>query len=241
MNNQHLFDSILFDFHKNNILQDCILLGSWCLVIYKEYFKSNRIPILRTLDIDLMIPYPNRIKNNVDIPKLLLEKYNFRPKYSILKNYVKFDNPDLRIEFLTPEYGKGSDKPHDIPNYKINAQGLRFISLAIDYKTEINYKNIPVNVPEPGCFILLKLLTIEKRQNKEKAKKDIFTVNKLGDFINNNPEQKKRLIEIFSKLNAGWKKTILRSASKYTDIYNDILIDKDINKSNDTKNKGRGR
>ena len=30
MNNQHLFNNILLDFHKNKILKDCILLGSWC-------------------------------------------------------------------------------------------------------------------------------------------------------------------------------------------------------------------
>jgi len=209
-------------------------LGSWCLLVYKEHYKSEEIPLFKTTDIDLMIPFPNKIKNKVDIPKLL-EKYGFDPIYSISKNYVKFDNPDLRIEFLTPEYGKGTDRPHEIPNYKINAQGLRYISLAIDYKIEINYKNIPVNVPEPGCFLLIKLLTIPKRQNAEKAKKDIYTVNRFGDFIANDPEQKKRLREIFSKLNEGWKKTILKSANKYTTNIKEILDD------NRVKKKGRGR
>ncbi len=187
-----------------------------------------------------MVPFPNKIKNEIDIP-MLLEKYDFIPIYSITNNYVKFDNPKLRLEFLTPEYGKGTDKPHEIPKYKVNAQGLRFISLAIDHQTVMNYKNIPITVPEPSCFVLLKLLTIHKRTNKEKAKKDIFTVNKLGDFINSNPEQKGKLINIYSSLNDSWKKTILKTANKYTDNIKEILNNRNIDKNDDVKNKDKGR
>ncbi len=241
MNKVELFNKIINEFNDKKILNDLILLGSWCLLIYKEHYKSEEIPLFKTTDIDLMIPFPKQIKNKVDIPKLL-EKYGFDPIYSIRKNYVKFDNPDLRIEFLTPEYGKGTDKPHDIPNYKINAQGLRFISLAIDYKIQIKYKDIPINIPEPSCFLLIKLLTIPKRQNVEKAKKDIYTAKRLGDFIVNDPGQKKRLIEIFSNLNEGWKKTILRTVRKYTDNLYEILNNRNIenNKMLDKKDKYKG-
>lgn len=230
MNNNELFDKILFDFHKNNITNDIILLGSWCLHLYKEHYKSNEIPVFRTSDIDLMVPYPSKIHNNVDIPELL-KNYNFKPIYSLNKNYVKFDNPDLRVEFLTPEYGKGSDKPHEIPNYKINAQGLRYISIAIDFNKEIKYKEIPIKVPEPSCFLLIKLLTIPKRQNKEKQDKDIRTVDYLSKFILNNTDHKNMLIKIYSKLNKNWQKTILNTAKEHSleNIY--IELEKVRNKS----------
>jgi len=42
------------------------------------------------------------------------------------RGYVKLDHPDLLLEFLVPEKGKGTDKPHPLPKLGMNAVALIF-------------------------------------------------------------------------------------------------------------------
>ena len=63
---------ILRRFHKANILDSLILVGSWCAPFYKDYFHSNKgFTTLRTRDVDFLINTPNEIQEKVDIPLLL--------------------------------------------------------------------------------------------------------------------------------------------------------------------------
>lgn len=65
---------ILRRFHKFGILDDFILIGSWCVYFYKNYFSEipsiNQITV-KTRDLDFLINNPSKIKHNVNIPKLL--------------------------------------------------------------------------------------------------------------------------------------------------------------------------
>lgn len=65
---------ILRRFHKAGILDDLILIGSWCVYFYQDYFKN--VPyidqvVMKTRDIDFLIDVPSRIKHNVNIPEIL--------------------------------------------------------------------------------------------------------------------------------------------------------------------------
>ena len=118
-----LFLEILRRFHKAGLLDDVILIGSWTTVLYKVYFKGfERLKryALVTRDLDLLVDYPNRIKEKVDIPQLL-EDLGFVVSFVGTKGYIHLVHPDLIVEFLTPERGRGVDKPVPL---KIRSQSI---------------------------------------------------------------------------------------------------------------------
>ena len=56
---------ILGRFHKAGILDNLILIGSWCVYFYKDYFSD--VPYvdqttIKTRDIDFLIDFPAKIK-----------------------------------------------------------------------------------------------------------------------------------------------------------------------------------
>lgn len=104
---------ILRRFHKEGILDNLILIGSWCVYFYADYFRG--IPYIdqatiRTRDIDFLVDDPAHIKREIDIPALLKD-LGFVTIYKGSKGYIKLDHPDLILEFLVPEKGKGSNRP----------------------------------------------------------------------------------------------------------------------------------
>lgn len=65
---------ILRRFHKEDILDDLILIGSWCVYFYTDYFRGTPYidqTTIRTRDIDFLVDNPAHIKREVDIPQLL--------------------------------------------------------------------------------------------------------------------------------------------------------------------------
>lgn len=208
--NSGLFERVLSQLHENGILSNLILVGSWCLAVYRENFQqSPEIPLLRTLDIDFLIPNPPRINKPADVPEML-KHLGFDVEYSVLGGFSKFMHPELEIEFLTPDLGRGRSTSYKITEIKIVAQGLRYISLAEQYAVEMIYKGIPVRVPEPAAFTLLKLLTSSKRKDSTKSERDISTARQLTDFLLQRPAQIAKLSEIFRCMPEKWQTTTLR-------------------------------
>ena len=122
---------ILRRFDKAKILEHLVLIGSWAVFFYKDYFASDASfnhATIKTRDMDFLICSPHRIKERVDIQSLL-EDLGFLPSFSGGKGYMKLTHPDLIIEFLVPDKGKGLDKPYPVPRLGINAQTLRFLDL----------------------------------------------------------------------------------------------------------------
>jgi len=61
--NKHLFDRVLIELDKAGVLTEIMLIGSWVLPVYREYFDNTpEIPLLRTADLDFLISNPTRIK-----------------------------------------------------------------------------------------------------------------------------------------------------------------------------------
>jgi hypothetical protein len=130
--NSKLFENILLDFQKTGILENVILIGSWVLPIYRHYFSNTpEIPILRTTDIDFLISNPPKINIQADIPSLL-ERHGFIEQHSVIDNFTKFIHPDLEIEFLIPELGRGRKTAVSIKELNITAQPLRYLSFYND-------------------------------------------------------------------------------------------------------------
>ena len=107
---------ILRRFNKAAILKDFILIGSWSAYFYNEYFIGtpylDRVA-LKSRDIDFFIDNPANIKYEVNVPELLGD-LGFIIIYKGNKGYMKLEHPDLLLEFLVLERGRGADKPFSL-------------------------------------------------------------------------------------------------------------------------------
>ncbi|HOW43172.1 MAG TPA: GSU2403 family nucleotidyltransferase fold protein [Candidatus Omnitrophota bacterium] len=165
---------ILKRFHKEGILDELILIGSWCVYFYKEYF--NNVPYIdqaamRTRDIDFLIDNPSKIKHAVNVPELLKD-LGFVTILKGSEGYIKLDHPDLLLEFLVPERGKGTDKPVLLEKLGMNAVALRFLNLLADNLITIKVEDFHISMPHPAIFALHKLIISQRRFKEEKAIKD---------------------------------------------------------------------
>lgn len=165
---------ILRRFNKSGILKDFILIGSWCVYFYKDYFHN--VPYIdqatiKTRDIDFLINNPAGIHQEVNVP-LLLKDLGFVTEVKGRMGYVKLDHPDLLLEFLVPEKGKRSDKPVNLPKLGMNAVALRFLSFLSVNTIKVKVENFSVTLPHPANFALHKLIIFQRRLKQDKAAKD---------------------------------------------------------------------
>ena len=190
------------------MLKELILIGSWCQHFYRSYFAGLRYtPTIRTRDIDFLVPVPFRIKNKVDVEELLRDE-GFVVTFSGGAGYMKLMHPDLIVEFLVPEKGKGSDRPYPLPQLSMNAQPLRFLDYLLQNTIRIEAEGLKIKVPHPAAFALHKLIISTRRTKEEKLLKDrkealaILTVLvRKGDAG--------EIRKMFEKMPAGWRKRVL--------------------------------
>jgi len=53
---------------REGILMNMILVGSWCVLLYEDYFKGKGLlPPIRTRDIEFLIPLPAKFKTKTDL------------------------------------------------------------------------------------------------------------------------------------------------------------------------------
>lgn len=70
-NQYELCIEVLRRFDKAGVLRNIVLIGSWCMLFYKDYFADVKyILTIRTRDIDFLIPNPVKIKK-----RLILQNY----------------------------------------------------------------------------------------------------------------------------------------------------------------------
>jgi len=211
MEKEHdLFFTILTRLDKAEVLRDIVLIGGWCPLIYKEYFGNPvEISMQRTADLDLLVPNPPMIHKGVDVA-LILKNLGFDRKISLLDGYEKYVHPDLEVEFLTPERGKGKDGPYAIDELHINAQGLRYLDLLQNHTMNAYYNGILINVPEPTAYVLHKFIVSNRRTKSFKREKDIETAQQLGEYLLEQQSQKRKMREIYSCMPKKWKKDLIK-------------------------------
>lgn len=100
-----VFTRILRRFEREGVLQHVMLIGSWCLRIYRSALTGARsLPAMRTLDADFLIPNQRLIKRDVDVPALLQEMGFTQTLYST-SSWVVYDHPELRGRVPHPGVG----------------------------------------------------------------------------------------------------------------------------------------
>lgn len=178
---------VLRRLHKAGVLDHVVLIGSWCMLFYQDFFRmEGYVPSIRTRDIDVLIPLPPRFPVHVDLPPLLGE-LGFVMAFKGRQGYMQFMHPDLMLEFLVPERGRGGDKPYDVPSLGVNAQALRYLDLLLRGAIALKFERIPIRVPHPANFAVHKLIISTRRkakaeQDRDQAVKVLKALRETGDL-----------------------------------------------------------
>ncbi len=140
--------------------------------------------------------------------------------------YTKYTNPELELEFLTPELGRGKgDKPYKINKLHVSAQGLRYLNLLQSYILKVESGGLKVMLPEPAAFVLHKLIIFERREKEEKMIRDLNAAKNIGDFLLKDAKQKNKLKKIFPSLPEKWKRRIIKNTKDNLPSLYDFLIE----------------
>ena len=154
------------------ILKHVILVGSWCTLLYREYFPSRAYrPSLKTRDIDLLIPEPRTVRSEADVAALLKD-LGFVVGFTGTQGFIRLEHPQLIVEFLVPEKGRPSNKPYPLPQLGLNAQALRFIEFLSQKTITLQIDEVTVTLPHPAYFALHKLLVLSRRPMSRKQIRD---------------------------------------------------------------------
>ena len=95
----NLFLATLDALHKSGVFEDIILIGSWCHHFYRVYFNNApEIPVVRTVDIDFLIPNPAKIHKDMNIPEIL-RTLDFILLITILPDTLNMSILNLNLNF----------------------------------------------------------------------------------------------------------------------------------------------
>lgn len=165
--------SVLRRLRDAGVLEHLVLIGSWCLVLYREYFRdAEAFPAVRTRDMDFLVPSLTKPRTKADVPALLKD-LGFITGLRGQAGVMLLEHPELLIEFLVPERGRGGKDVQALPQLGVNAQPLRFMDIATMKPVQLHFEDVSVTTPHPAAFALHKLLIAPRRRNAEKKNKDL--------------------------------------------------------------------
>ncbi len=203
-----LLSTVLKQLQAKGVLDGLVIVGSWCQYYYRILFdNAPEIPLLRTSDIDFLVPNPAKFKTNVDV-SALLNQLGFDNDFDHMTGLVKYVHPDLEIQFLTPASGRAKDTPSEIKQLNINAESLTYMQMLQDYKFSMTHKGLMLWLPEPEAYTLHKILISIKRKDMAKKEKDLMAAKSIGELCLDYETRKERLKTIYVNLPKKWQRTI---------------------------------
>ncbi|MAT39608.1 MAG: hypothetical protein CL946_08385 [Ectothiorhodospiraceae bacterium] len=202
-NNYPLFEEILKRLDDNGILDHVVVVGSWAIYLYTEYFRStDYYPAIRTRDVDFLLQVPSRISSKRNFSEII-EDLGFVEELVGDEGYTRYSHPDLIIEFLVKEKGRGYSKPPYIEKLGVTPQPLRFLDMLESGRQKVSFNGMSVMVPHPANFALHKLLISARRSESYKSENDRRQALKLiDDLVDNNDSDS--LSSVFNSLPARW-------------------------------------
>lgn len=223
---QHeLFADLLDRLDETGVLQELILIGSWCLPVYRDmYAPAPQIPALRTKDLDFFIADPKNVRRKVDVAGIL-QSMGFAPKFDLTTDLVKYVREDFDVEFLTART-RDNTRVVKVPSLNLEAQALIYMEIVPKYAVKVKYLGHDLRVPELSAYVLHKALIQPLRTNPDKAEKDADTVFSLGDLICERAELGSRCRDVFASMAPKWRKQILSMLTDHAPRLHDLLTKK---------------
>lgn len=203
-----LLASVLKALQAKGVLDGLVIVGSWCQYYYRILFdNAPEIPLLRTVDVDFLVPNPARFKSRVDVSEIL-NLLGFDSDFDYSTGLVKYVHPDLEIQFLTPVLGRAKETPYEIKKLNIKAEGLTYMKMLQDYTFAMTHNSIALRLPEPEAYLLHKILISPKRQDMAKREKDLMAAKSIGELCLENEARRERLKIIYASLPKKWQRVI---------------------------------
>lgn len=208
--NEQQLKKILEIMNTEGILNDVILIGSWCLLFYKNIFE-NFEPLIRTTDLDFYVPDAKKIKEkNGLINTLRVENYDLIS--DTLTNKSTFISPDgFELEFITKLNRKKLDCVQ-LGKTRIYAESISYVDIFSANYIDVCYGDISFKIASPSSYVLQKLLINEMR--KEKSEKDILSIKYVLEYIRSSKKSQDELVALFVSLPKKWQNKILNTCSK---------------------------
>lgn len=198
---------------KAGLLGELVLVGSWCLPAYSDYFAATgRIRTLRTRDLDFLVPLPSRLTKRVHVGELL-DDLGFVMGRRGDEGFAVLQHPELLIEFLVPERGRGTASAIDLPMLGMNAQSLRFMDIALLNVIEAELYGVTVRVPHPACFALHKLLVAPRRTDRARGRRDTDIAIHVLELLSAQGEDL-TVRHVFDKFPRPWRSTITKELAR---------------------------
>lgn len=139
----------------------------------------------------------------------LLRDLGFVMVYKVNKGYIKLEHPDLLLEFLVLEKGRGIDKPFPLPKLGINAGALRFLNFLSSNTIKVKIEDFYVTLPHPANFALHKLIIFQRRLRQDKAVKDKnIAIEILKSLIYKG--ESSIIKQIFNSIPQKWQKKVIK-------------------------------
>lgn len=205
-----LLERVLIELQETGVLKKLVLVGSWCQYYYRILFNNApEIPLLRTTDIDFLIPNPPKVDKKVDVSRLL-NNIGFDNDFDYYTGLVKYVHPDLEIQFLTPAIGRKKAALYEIKNLNVNAEGLSYLNLLQQFTFMMHHRGIEIYLPEPEAFVLHKIIISQKRKKQSKGERDLQSAKNIGELCIEDERRGMRLKEIYDGMPKKWRKEVLK-------------------------------
>ena len=209
--NENKLKQILNTLNEEGVLQNMVLIGSWCLLFYKNVFDGF-VPSFRTRDIDFYVPNAKAVnaKENL-IGSLRKINLDIRRDYLSLKS--TFFSPDgFELEFIT-KLNRERTNCVKLGNTDIYAESLSFVEILSMNYIDVDYCGIKLKVASPASYVLQKLLVNSDR--KDKQEKDIASIRNVLPYLMASRKYLEELKSMYLSLPKKWKKRIDETCSKY--------------------------
>lgn len=207
-------DEILRVFHQNGV--NVTLVGSFCMPVYKDMFKFN-LPTIKTQDVDFLVSVPYK-GGSADI-ELLLKPLGFSLHFNA-DGSTFFSNGTYKVEFLTPETGKGKEGPVNIDPLKIKVTPLRFLQMLDGHIEDVDKGDYRYSVPTPYVYAFHKILIAPRRRSPSKSMKDLLQAESILREVLKRSAMADKAMEYLDTLPEKWIGTIKDFMKEKSLVYN---------------------
>jgi hypothetical protein len=183
------FVGLLKEFQQKGALEYLVLIGSWCLPVYREHYPIPRFAFT-TSDIDFSVRRPRDFRQGPGIAlQESLTKLGYVPKSGILSKAEKYipapdsESNSLSIEFLC-EPGRNSLEPYRLPGLGIMANPVPYQKILLENIIILAYRKIPVQLPRPAVWAIHKIAISQLRKGKDSKLKMIKDLDNAWVVLN---------------------------------------------------------
>jgi hypothetical protein len=135
----------------------------------------------------------------------------------------------IRVDFLTPDRGSGTDKPQALPSFQTDAQPLPFLDYLIcepEPAVVLHNAGIYVQVPAPQRYAIHKLIVSRRRpQGAAKGDKDLQQAAALLDVLaERRPHELKLAWQEAYKSGPTWRQLLAEAVGKLDGYVRDATL-----------------